>query len=117
MSLKGLASFLALNYDALFPDWTLAFVKAEPWVNEGGQELGVKVTTQILDDHAKYSKPDTNNFGEQLVVKVREVSPSAFAQLKPLRTIVEITDVEKAVLYGDYKNLLSIIANIAVVKE
>ena len=55
-----------------------------------------------------------DNFGEQLTVKVRGVAPSAFAQLRPLSTEVIVKDVERATVYGDYRNQLSIIAKIAV---
>lgn len=113
MGLKGLSQFHQFDWQKFFQDKRLFYVKAEPW-KDGDTEMGSKVVTQIGEDRTPYSHPGIDNFGEQLAVKVRGVAPSAFAQLRPLSTEVVIKDVERAAVYGDYRNQLSIIGKIAV---
>ena len=48
------------------------------------------------------------------VHKVRDVAPSAFSKLKPLTTEVLVADVERASIYGDFRNQLSIKASVSV---
>lgn len=113
MALKGLNQFLQFDLSAFLKDKRLYYVKTEPW-KDGDNELGSKVVAQIGEDRTQYRQQNVNNFGEQLTVKVREVTPSAFAQFRPLSTEIAIRDVERATIYGDYRNQLSIIAKIAV---
>lgn len=113
MGLKGLNQFQQFNTTAFLKDKRLMFLKALPW-KDGDVEAGSKVTVQVVEDKTAYAKPGTDNFGEQLTVKVRGVVPSAFAQLRPLSTEVMVKDVERAIVFGEYRNQLSIIAKIAV---
>ena len=123
MSLKSLTSFTYFDLEAFLREKRLLFVKADPWEEttaDGSKRVeGAKVVLQIAEDRTTYSKPDVSNFGEQLKVKVRGINPSAYnTKLKHLQTFVSIDDVEKAVVYGEYKNELSIIAVVnAVVKN
>jgi len=87
----------------------LVFIKAQKWKEENSL-VGSKVIIQIVDDKTKYPNPDVSNFGEQLTVKVRGAFPETFNKIKPLTTEVEIVDVERATVYGEYRNQLSIIA-------
>ena len=91
----------------------LAYLKASVW-RDGDAELGSKVVTQIIEDSTQYTQPSVDNFGEQLTIKVRGVTPPSFGQLRPLSTEVVVTEIERAVIYGDYRNQLSIIGKIAV---
>lgn len=111
--MKGLSSFQNFDCKKFFAGKIFGFVKATPWIQEG-EELGSKVTTQIVEDKTKYPQADIDNFGELLVVKVRGVAPAAFSEWAPFETEVVITDVEKAVVYGEYRNQLSIIATVAI---
>lgn len=113
MALRGLNRFQHFDLPAFLKDKRLAFLKATIW-KDGDAELGTKVVAQIIEDRTQYTQPGTDNFGEQLTVKVRGVAPSAFAQLRPLSTEIVVKDVERAVIYGDYRNQLSIIGQIAV---
>lgn len=113
MGLKGLNQFRKFDISAFLKDMRLVYLKSAPW-KDGDVDVGSKVTAQIVEDRTLYSRPETTNFGEQLVVKVRGVAPSAFAQLRPLSTEVVIKDVERATVYGDFSNNLSIIGKIAV---
>lgn len=113
MPLKGLSAFQYFNLEEFLRDKRLLFLKAIPWI-EQGQEMGSKAVLQIIEDRTPYKKPDINNFGEQITVKVRSLAPNAFAKLKPLATEVVVTDIEKAALFGEYRNQLSIIASVSV---
>lgn len=113
MSLKGLNQFQHFDLPAFVRDKTLAYLKSAPW-KDGDVEVGSKVTVQVVEDRTRYTQPDLDNFGEQLTVKVRDVPPSAFSQLRPLGTEVIIKEVERAVIYGDFRNNLAIIGKIAV---
>lgn len=111
--LQGLSAFQEFQLLAFLAEKRLVYLKSLPWKEED-KFLGSRVVLQIVEDKTEYLKADITNFGEQLVIKVRNVSPDAFAKLRPLVTEVYVKDVEKAVLYGDFRNQLSIIATIAV---
>jgi len=111
--LKGLTYFQHFNVSEFLKGKRLAYVKSMPW-KDGDTDAGSKVVVQIVEDQTVYGQPGVDNFGEQLTVKVRGVAPSAFAQLRPLSTEVVIKDVERATVYGDFRNNLSIIGKIAV---
>lgn len=113
MALKGLSSFQRFDLEGFLKDKRLIYVKAEPWVDQG-QEVGSKVTLQIIEDNTVYSKPETTNFGEQFKIKVKSLAPSTYGKLKPLSTEVQVTEVERATLFGEYRNQLSIIASVSV---
>lgn len=110
--MKHLSSFLSFDYKAFFEGKRLLFIKSEPW-RDGELVVGAKVVAQIFEDKTDYSK-EGDNFGEQVVVKVRGVDPSSFAKLKPFSTEITISEVERASVFGDYRNQLSIIGNVAV---
>lgn len=113
ISLKGLNQFQEFNWQKFLEGKRLAFLKSVSW-KDGDTEVGSKVIAQIIEDRTQYSKPGIDNFGEQLTVKVRGVAPSAFAQLRPLSTEIIVKEVERATVYGDFRNNLSIIGKIAV---
>ena len=111
--LKGLNQFQNFDMKAFLVGKRLAYLKASVW-RDGDAELGSKVVTQIIEDSTQYTQPSVDNFGEQLTIKVRGVTPPSFGQLRPLSTEVVVTEIERAVIYGDYRNQLSIIGKIAV---
>lgn len=113
MALKGLSSFQRFDLEAFLKDKRIIYVKAEPWI-EDEKEVGSKVTVQIIEDNTVYPKAEITNFGEQLIIKVKSVAPSDYGKLKSLATEVQVTDVEKAVLYGEYRNQLSITASVSI---
>lgn len=113
MSLQALSAFLEFQLLLFLTGKRLVFVKALLWKEEE-KILGSKVVVQIVEDKTQYPKPDISNFGEQLVIKVRNVSPDAYGKLRPLMTEVYVKDVEKAVVYGEFRNGLAIIGTIAV---
>lgn len=113
MSLVALSTFLFFAHEQFLAGKRFLYLKSSPWVVDG-KEMGSKVVVQIIEDTTQYGKPGVSNFGEQLTIKIRDLAPSAFSQLKPLATEVVITDVERAVVYGEYRNNLSIIGKIGV---
>lgn len=113
MALKSLPYFLVFMLAEFLKGKRLVFLKADLW-KDGEVEVGTKVTVQIVSDNTQYPQPNISNFGEQITVKVRGVAPTAYSQFKPLSTEVVIKDVERAVVYGQYRNQLSIIASVAV---
>lgn len=112
MGLKGLNQFQKFDLSAFIREKRLVYLKSAPW-KDGDVEAGSKVTLQIAEDKTQYAKVGVDNFGEQIAVKVRGVAPSAFAQLRPLSTEIVIKEVERATVYGDFRNDLSIIGKIA----
>jgi hypothetical protein len=110
--MKRLSEFMYFSLEDFLADKRLVYLKAAPW-NEGeGQAMsleGSRVTVQIIEDNTQYAK-DVDNFGAQFIVKVRGMSPAAYGKWKPLQTEVVITDVEKATVWGEFRNELSVIA-------
>ncbi len=120
MALKGLNAFQYFSLEDFLLGKCLVFVKASPWQEGQGENAkleGAKVSLQIVEDKTQYAKEDITNFGELLTVKVRGVAPTAYHKLNPLNTEVTITDVERATVWGDYRNELSIVAVVRVVEE
>jgi len=121
MSMKGLSAFLMFDVEGFFADKRLVFVKAEQWGsrNEEGAvtgAMGTRATVMIVEDDTDYGR-DISNFGAQFVVKVPGMPPSAFDTLKPLATEVTIAEVEKASVWGEFRNELAIVAKLAVVRD
>ena len=79
MSLQALYAFLEFQLLAFLAGKRLVFIKALVWKDDDSI-LGSKVIVQIVEDKTQYPKPDITNFGEQLVIKVRNVAPQAYAK-------------------------------------
>lgn len=115
MSLKNLSHFTAFNAPEFLKRKELRFISTTRWIEKGdsGSEIekGVKVGLLIFVDDSDYLN-EKDNLGEQLVVKVPFASLDDFADFQPMITICEITDIEKATIYGEYRNQLSITAKV-----
>lgn len=120
MALKNLAHFTVFNAPQFLSRKELRFVSAITWIekSDSGTEVekGVKVTLLIFKDESDYPN-EKNNIGEQLVVKVPFGSLDDFASLQPMLSICEITEVEKAVVYGDFRNQLSLTGTVVPTDE
>lgn len=120
MSLKNLSHFTAFKAPLFLSRKELRFISAASWVEktESGSkvEKGVKVGLLVFVDDSDYPN-EKNNLGEQLVVKVPFASLDDFADFQPMLTICEITDIEKAVVYGEYRNQLSLTAKVVKADE
>ena len=120
MALKNLSYFTEFNASLFFAQKELRFISATKWIekSETGSEIekGVKVGVLIFSDDSDYPN-EKNNIGEQLTVKVPLASTKDYDSYQPMITTVEIVDIEKAVVYGEYRNQLSLIAKVNEVVE
>lgn len=120
MTLKNLSYFTEFNASLFFAQKELRFISATMWIekSETGSEIekGVKVGVLIFSDDSDYPN-EKNNIGEQLTVKVPLASMKDYDSYQPMITTVEIVDIEKAVVYGEYRNQLSLIAKVNEVVE
>lgn len=115
MSLKNLSHFTEFNASLFLAKKELRFISATRWVEKIDKssevEKGVKVGLLIFSDDSDYPN-EKNNLCEQLVVKVPFATLEDYASYQPLVTICEIIDIEKATVYGEYRNQLSITAKV-----
>ena len=120
MSLKNLSHFTAFNASQFLSRNELRFISATRWVekNDTGSEVekGVKVSLLIYKDNSDYPNEKTN-LGEQIMVKVPFASIEDYSAFQPMMTPCEITDIEKAVIYGEYRNQLSLTASVIEADE
>lgn len=120
MSLKNLSHFTAFNASQFLSRKELRFISATRWVekNDTGSEVekGVKVSLLIYKDNSDYPNEKTN-LGEQIMVKVPFASIEDYSAFQPMMTPCEITDIEKAVIYGEYRNQLSLTASVIEADE
>lgn len=120
MALKHLSKFTEFNALLFLSHKELRFISASRWIekNDNGSEIekGVKVSLLIYRDNSEY--PDEkNNLGQQLLVKVPFASTEDYATFQPMITPCEVIDIEKAVVYGEYRNQLSLTATVVEVTE
>lgn len=90
-------------------------MSATRWIekSETGSETekGVKVCVLVFADESDYPN-EKNNTGEQITVKVPFASMKDYDTFQPMLTSVEIVDIEKAIVYGEYRNQLSLTAKV-----
>lgn len=115
MGLKNLTYFTEFNTSLFLSRKELRFVSATRWIekSETGSETekGVKVYVLIFSDDSDYPN-EKKNIGEQLTVKVPFASMKDYDTFQPMLTSVEIVDIEKAIVYGEYRNQLSLTAKV-----
>lgn len=120
MALKNLSHFTAFNAPQFLSRKELRFISATLWVekNDTGSEVekGVKVSLLIYKDNSEYPNNRTN-LGEQITVKVPFASLEDYSVFQPMLTICEVTNIEKAVVYGEYRNQLSLTATVVETDE
>lgn len=111
MSLKKLSRFQKFDVDRFFGKSQLLFTKIEEW-REGEKDnlktVGTKITGVIAVDGADYGQEGRDvNRGESITVKVRQ-PVSAFNDWKPFGTLFRVEEFEKASIYGEFRNQLSL---------
>lgn len=119
MSLKKLTSFQTFDSTRFFGGKDLMLSKLEEWQQgedrDHMQTVGTKVTGVIFHDRTEYKGGMHGlNQGEALTIKVHKPA-SDFASWKPFNTIFRLKSVEKAVIYGDYRNKLSVVGEVVAV--
>ncbi|EGC27963.1 hypothetical protein [Streptococcus sanguinis] len=120
MSLKNLSYFTAFNAPQFLSRKELRFISATRWIEKtdtGSEfEKGVKVSLLIYKDNSDYPNEKTN-LGEQIMVKVPFASIEDYSAFQPMITPCEVTKIEKAVVYGEYRNQLSLTASVIEADE
>ena len=120
MALKNLSHFTEFDAQLFLSHKELRFISATRWIerSETGPEIekGIKVSLLIYKDNSEYQNEKTN-LGEQLTVKVPHASLKDYDSFQPMLTAVEIVGIEKAVVYGEYRNQLSLTAKVNEVVE
>ena len=115
MALKNLSHFTAFNASQFLSRKELRFISATRWVekNDTGSEVekGVKVSLLIYKDNSEYPN-DKTNLGEQITVKVPLASLEDYTVFQSMVTICDVTNIEKAVVFGEYRNQLSLTATV-----
>lgn len=111
MALKNLRQFLDFNQQEFFKNKKLSFLNCV----ELQDAKGVKITLLILDDNTNYIN-EKNNLGEQVTVKVLGKTLNNYSDFQPLITVCNITNVKKAVVYGEFQNQLSITADVSKIE-
>ena len=112
MSLKSLSSFQRFDGERFFHDKRILFTKAEDWQEgedmEHMRSVGTKITGVIFSDETDYGRDLKGvNQGESLTIKVRQPL-SAFENWQVFQTIFSVEKIDKATIWGDYRNQLSI---------
>ena len=120
MALKNLSHFTAFNAPQFLSRKELRFISATRWIEktDTGSEVekGVKVSLLIYKDKSEYPNKKTN-LGEQITVKVPLTSLEDYTAFQPMVTICDVTNIEKAVVYGEYRNQLSLTATVIEADE
>lgn len=120
MPLKNLSHFTTFSTSQFLSRKELRFISATRWVEkiDTGSEVekGVRVSLLIYKDNSEYPN-DRTNLGEQITVKVPFASLEDFSVFQPMVTICEVTNIEKAVIYGEYRNQLSLTASVIEADE
>ena len=112
--LKKLSMFLYFDIVAFLADKELLTVGVQEWKDYESQKvLGTKVEVVIISDETDYGNSDgeiISNCYEKLTVKI----PAKLTNV-PMNTKVSLVNPE-AVVYGEYRNQLSITAeNIQII--
>lgn len=120
MPLKNLSHFTTFSTSQFLSRKELRFISATRWVEkidtDSEVEKGVRVSLLIYKDNSEYPN-DRTNLGEQITVKVPFASLEDFSVFQPMVTICEVTNIEKAVIYGEYRNQLSLTASVIEADE
>lgn len=114
MSLKKLSLFQYFDIDTWLAKKKLMSVGIQVWRDfETQRVLGTKIDVVIVSDETDYGNSDgnvVNNLYEKLSVKI----PTKLNNV-PMNTVIRLVNPE-AVVYGEYRNALSITAeNIEIV--
>lgn len=107
MSLKKLHKFMIFDWNAFSKDKTLKVIGSIPWIDyHTKEEVGTRIEIVIVKDETDYQANVSNEF-EKLSIKVQERNVSY-----PHGAIIRVENA-KCCIYGDYRNQLSINANLA----
>lgn len=121
MSLKGLNQFVMFDVNGFLKDKYLAYVGVDEWKDSNGNVEGSKVRCVITDDQTNYpdhEERNAQNIGQPLVIKTRIPKDNILGVgPTPFSTRVVVKDVEKATVYGDFRNELSITGTVSLMAQ
>lgn len=112
MSLKMLSHFQKFDSEKFFADKKFLFTKVQEW-REGSDQnnlhvVGCKISGLVAIDQTKYGKDLTGvNEGEIITFKVRQPI-TKFQNWQPLQTVFQAVKFDRVVIWGDYRNQLSV---------
>lgn len=111
MSLKKLSQFQVFDASRFFKTKSMMYAKAELWQEGEDRDhlktVGTKITGVVFHDGTDYRGEMGVNEGESIVFKVQQPL-STFSTWKTFNTVFKAEQVTKAVVYGDYRNQLSV---------
>lgn len=110
MPLKNLRNFLKFD-KSFFDNKELVYLGSKLT-----HDNKLKVSLLIIKDNTEYQN-DQTNLGEQVVVTVNNKGIGDYSSFIPMKTICKIGNISKAVVYGEYQNQLSIIADVLQVSQ
>ena len=103
--MKGLSKFLTFDWPLFAKDKNFMSIRVLNWTNpDNGQILGAKVEALITDDRTDYGTPELSqtNLYEKVVFKVpHQINIPAQIEVRPKGNV-------RAVVYGEYRNQLSV---------
>ncbi|MFT8878344.1 MAG: hypothetical protein ABF913_02090 [Oenococcus sp.] len=105
--MKKLNNFVSFDTKAFLQGKVLMAMKSENLVDfESQMILGAKYTIIVWSDSTNYGDATASNAGETLIVKVKGAQP------KEIKQPTKVTLVNPhGVVFGDYRNQLSITAD------
>lgn len=102
--LKKLGNFLHFDWNSFSNEKRFLCLGVKEWKDyKTGKELGIKLECVIAKDETDYGEADVSNIYEKLLIKVTKKMDI------PLNTEIKIIGAN-AKVYGDYNNMLSIVA-------
>ena len=113
--MKKLSSFLHFDAKGFLKDKELVFKGVSEWreytgdKNKQGDIIGSKVQMFIMTDNTHYEGSDEQelNAGELVTVKTPKLK-SEFEHCKKMSTRMQIVNITKANVYGEFNNNLSL---------
>ena len=102
--LKRLSKYIYFDWNSFSEGKRYVSLSVKPWNDyETGKELGIKLESVIAKDETDYGEADVSNIYEKLLIKVPKKIDI------PLNTEIKIIGAN-AKVYGNYNNMLSIVA-------
>jgi hypothetical protein len=113
--MKKLSSFLHFDTKGFLKDKELVFKGVSEWreytgdKNKQGDVIGSKVQMLIMADNTRYedSEEQELNVGEVVTIKTPRLK-SEFEDCKKMATRMQIVNITKANVYGEFNNNLSL---------
>lgn len=115
--LKNLSQFQRFDFQSFVKDKVLVVTGMKPWANnDTGEIIGTKISLGIAKDGTKYNVKEgqvVSNRFQTFDVKIAQIGYRV-----PLDSVVRISGVKSATIWGDYRENLSVeITGLEVIKN